>query len=171
MKWYTVDEDFLTYLRKIEQHIPFADYGEKKFKPFFGELFDVDSLVYITQISHPKKRHDKMKNNMDFYKLYSADKFIGVVNLNYMFPVLKEKLVQVEYKTIEQFRTFDNEQKKSAYISLLKKEFKAIEALNIDQKAKKLYDYIYNFPESDIAKRCIDFKNLETKCIDFKNLK
>ena len=63
MKWYTVEEDFLTYLRNYESRIPNIDYGDDKFKPFFGKLFEIGDLVYITQVSHPKSRHYTIKEN------------------------------------------------------------------------------------------------------------
>lgn len=72
--WVIVDEEYLNYLRKIESRIPLSDYGVEKFKPFFGILFTVDDLVYVTPISHAQPRHYKMKNSLDFYKIYIEDK-------------------------------------------------------------------------------------------------
>ncbi len=39
--WVVVDEKYLNYLRDIEPKIPYSDYGENKFKPFLGELFEI----------------------------------------------------------------------------------------------------------------------------------
>lgn len=55
--WVIVDEKYLDYLRGFEPRIPHSNYGEAKLKPFFGALFEVDELVYITQVSHPQTRH------------------------------------------------------------------------------------------------------------------
>lgn len=65
MNWYTVESLFLNNLRIYENRIPHLDYGENKLKPFFGKLFEVENLVYITQVSHPKIRHNKLKENLD----------------------------------------------------------------------------------------------------------
>ena len=52
MDWKVVDEAYLNYLRCYESRIPFSNYGEDKYKPFFGALFDLDDEIsYITQIS------------------------------------------------------------------------------------------------------------------------
>ena len=68
--WVVVEEAYLDYLRAAEPRIPFSDYGTDKLKPFFGTLFEVGDLVYVTQVSHPKPRHAKMKNSLDFHKIY-----------------------------------------------------------------------------------------------------
>ena len=48
MKWINVDEKYLDYLRSIEHRIPMTDYGSDKYKPFFGVLFEIDNLYYVT---------------------------------------------------------------------------------------------------------------------------
>jgi protein AbiQ len=167
MKWYTVEEYFLNYLRNNEKRIPKTDYS-KRFKPFFGSLFEIGNLVYLTQVSHPKTRHISMKQSPDFIKLYDENTLIAVVNLNYMFPVCKKTLIHVEYKKIENFREFYNDIQKNNYIYLLKKEMKQIKKINIKNKAIKLYKRKYDFPENKISKRCFDFKYLEQKCAEYK---
>lgn len=32
MEWLVIDENYLNYLRKIEPHIPYSDYGSNGFK-------------------------------------------------------------------------------------------------------------------------------------------
>ena len=70
MEWINVNEEYLDYLRKIEKRVPRTDYGENKYKPFFGNLFEKDDLCYITQISHAQERHRKLRQQKDFYKIY-----------------------------------------------------------------------------------------------------
>ena len=173
--WITVEENYLNYLRKFENRIPYSDYGEDKFKPFFGELFAVGDLVYVTQISHAQPRHLKMKNSMDFYKVYipdstspKGDRFVAVVNLNYMFPVNKKYISNLEYRDIGNHRTFKNAIEKSLYIDLLKKEMNAINNMNLEKKAERLYDLKNNHPENFIAKRCINFCELEKYAVAYK---
>ncbi|SHJ88036.1 protein AbiQ [Hathewaya proteolytica DSM 3090] len=167
MKWYTVEENFLNWLRSYECRIPNTDYGQDKLKPFFGALFETDTLVYISQVSHAKQRHNNIKENMDFIKLYDDKKLLAVVNLNYMFPVLKSKLVEIKYNNIKNLRTFKNEKECSNYIVLLKKEMKELNKKDIGEKAKKLYDLKNNYPDNDISKRCFDFKGMERKCQNY----
>lgn len=164
MKWINVDERYLDYLRSKEKRIPRTDYGADKYKPFFGVLFEIDDLYYITQVSHPQQRHQKMTQQKDFYKIYDPDapmRLIAVVNLNYMFPIPKEYACDFEKKNIDTYRSFESEESKSKYIDLLDKELKVINALKLDEKAKWLYDLKIQSPDNKISKRCIDFKDME----------
>lgn len=175
MNWTIVDEKYLDYLRKnVESRIPRSDYGNDKYKPFFGTLFEVGDLVYVTQISHAQPRHLKMKNSLDFYKIYGSDnnsslpnRLIAVVNLNYMFPIHKSLIGVLEYKNIDQCRKFQSLVEKSKYIDLLKNELNAINVLNLDVYAKKLYELKYMYPENRVSTRCFDFKELEKHALDF----
>ena len=164
MKWINLDEKYLDYLRSIEHRIPRTDYGSDKYKPFFGVLFEVDNLYYVTQVSHPQVRHKKMTQQKDFYKLYdpnSPTHLIAVVNLNYMFPIPKEYTHDFVKKKIDTYRTFKSEKAKSKYIDLLDTELKVINTLNLDKKAIRVYNLKYDKPDDVVSKRCIDFKYME----------
>lgn len=106
MKWITISEQYLNYLREKEKRIPHSNYGKNHFKPFFGVLFEIGDFVYVTQVSSAKERHKKMKQNLDFYKLYQGkdDKLLAVVNLNYMFPVPKELIENLDYGKMDEYR-------------------------------------------------------------------
>ena len=176
--WIVVDEEYLSYLREYDPRVPFSNYGADKMKPFFGELFSIGDLVYITPISHPQARHNKMKNAPDFQKVYAPDKnsavgdrLIAVVNLKYMIPIPKDMITPLVYADIEQHRTFKTEQDKSKYIDLLKTELEIIKKSNIVNKASRLYNLKINYPDNVIAQRCIDFKLLETKAMLYSDSK
>lgn len=166
--WVVIDENYLKYLRKTENRIPFSDYGTDKYKPFFGVLFEIGDLAYVTQISHAQPRHRTMGNAPDFIKIFipdrnpmNPDRLAAVVNLNYMFPIHKSLIQNLEYKDIEQHRTFQSQQEKSQYIDLLTKELSQINQLGVDAKAKKLYERKKKFPEDAVSQRCVDFCALE----------
>ena len=166
--WVVIDEKYLDFLRKTEKRIPFSDYGTDKHKPFFGVLFEIGDLAYVTQISHAQPRHIKLRNAPDFIKIFipdrnpvNPDRLVAVVNLNYMFPIHKSLVEKLEYKDIEKHRTFKSPQEKSQYIDLLTKELEQINKLNIDTKARKLYEKKKRFPSDAAAQRCIDFCALE----------
>lgn len=169
MDWLVIDEKYLDYLRHTERRIPLSDYGKDKYKPFFGVLFETDDFYYITQVSHPQKRHYKMKSNEDFKKVYLQDsnRLVAVININYMFPIPKSMYKKLEYKDIDKHRTFADNKEKSKYIDLMKKELKAINAMNLSKSAVKIYENKYNKPESDLAKRCFDFKCLERLALKY----
>ena len=164
MKWIIVDEKYLDYLRGYESRIPRTNYGSDKYKPFFGVLFEIEDLYYVTQVSHPQRRHEHMTQQKDFYKLFdpnNSNKLLAVVNLNYMFPIPKQYTQVFQNKNINQYRTFSSEDEKSKYISLLALELKAINKLNLGDKASYIYKLKYDSPDNKISKRCIDFKEME----------
>ncbi len=170
MKWINVDEKYLDYLRATEGRIPRTDYGTDRYKPFFGILFEVGGLYYVTQVSHAQPRHQKMKQQKDFYKIFdpkSPQRLIAVVNLNYMFPIPKEQTTHFEKKNIHTYRTFKSESEKSKYIDLLDTELSVINSMDIGTKAESLYKLKYDSPEHAVSKRCIDFKDMERLALQY----
>ena len=174
-KWLVVDEKYLDYLREnADSRIPLSDYGADKYKPFFGVLFEQDDLLYVTQISHAQPRHAKLKNSLDFKKIFipnkdakKPDRFVAVVNLNYMFPIHKSLVHNLEFKDIEKYRTFSSLDEKSKYIDLLSEELKAINSLGLEKAAQQLYSLKKTIPEHNVAKRCLDFLELEKHAIKY----
>ena len=171
MKWCTIDSDYINYLKKVDERIPNIEYGEYKFKPFFSPLFTKGNLTYVTQISSKKERHLKMKEQVDFIKIYDDKNknLLGVINLNYMFPVPNDKILDVSYKEIDKYRKFKTEQEKKSYIYLLKMEMKKIKEREVNLLAEKLYEIVKK--NSFISKRCLNFPLLEEKAIEFMSLK
>ena len=162
LKWVSIPEEYLNYLRDNgDSRIPHSDYGADKYKPFFGVLFTIGNYAYVTQVSHPQSRHRRMTEQQDFKKIYDGKRLLCVVNLNYMFPVPVSELEYIEYANIEQYRSFKDEAEKSRYIQLLRKELQIINSRNMGVDAKNVYDHKYLYPESNLAKRCIDFRMLE----------
>ena len=164
-KWITITEGYLDYLRKNGDHrIPYSNYGNDKFKPFFGVLFTKGDYAYVTQVSHPQPRHFKMTESVDFKKIYmptKPDKLLCVVNLNYMFPVPIKEMIDVHYFEIEKYRSFSSKSEKSRYVFLLRKEMQSIESTNIIEEAKKIYTNKYAFPDNPLSQRSLDYKELE----------
>lgn len=169
--WKIINEDYLTYLRKSESRIPNTDYGKDKFKPFFGVLFEIGDLCYVTQVSSPKPRHYKLKASLDFEKIYYKNSLLAVVNLNYMFPVPEEELISLKYKNLPQYRTFKDVNEMNKYISLLKLELSVIQGLGIESKATAIYSLKTNNPDHIVSKRCFDFKQLEALALNWSNEK
>lgn len=174
--WIVVPEEYLNYLRSSESRIPNSNYGEDKYKPFFGELFSVGNLVYATQISHAQPRHSAIKNSKDFLKIYlpssipgQADRLVAVVNLNYMFPIPKNIVEQLEYRDIDKHRTFISDTSKTQYIDLLQKEMAVINTLGVETKAKSLYDLKLKYPDNFVSQRCLDFLELEKLANRYQN--
>lgn len=179
LEWIKVDKNYLDFLRVKEPKIPNSEYydarGRKLLKPFFSPLFEMNDLVYVTQVSHPQQRHLRLHNSADFIKVFKPDNektggtgdFYAVVNLNYMFPVPKELIEKIDNAKMDTYRDFDSEIEKSRYIDLLNKQIEKIRELRIEDMAMKLYNRKYQFPEDRVSTRCLDFKNLEMIAKDY----
>lgn len=166
--WIIVDEMYLDYLRNnVDHRIPYVDYGDDKCKPFFGVLFETDKYAYVTQVSHPRQRHYKLRSRLDFVKVYEGEKLLCVVNLNYMFPIPKKKIRYFSYNYIQSYRSFSSDKEKDDYIALLKKELYIMRTMHMEQRARKLYNLYHTHNDSSIAKRCLDFQSLEKACVAY----
>ena len=174
MKWININEQYLDYLRAKESRIPRTNYGANKYKPFFGILFETNELYYVTQVSHPQPRHNGLKQQKDFYKIFdpkNSTRLIAVINLNYMFPIPKSEALPFEKSKIHTYRIFASEKEKSKYIDLLDTELSVINTMDIGTKARSLYDLKCNNPKHVVSKRCIDFKDMECLALRYKGNK
>ena len=171
MIWCTINKDYISFLKNYDSRIPNIDYGNNGYKPFFSPLFEKDGLVYVTQISSKKPRHLKMKESIDFVKIFDKTnkKLISVINLNYMFPVPKSEIIEVKYKNIDNFRTFSSLDEKNKYINLLKYEMKVINNKNIQAQAIKVYNSVNT--DSFLKNRFLPFLLLEEKATEYSKEK
>ncbi|MGX6962012.1 type III toxin-antitoxin system ToxN/AbiQ family toxin [Vagococcus xieshaowenii] len=179
LEWIKVDKNYLDFLRVKEPRIPNSEYydarGRKLLKPFFSPLFEMNDLVYVTQVSHPQQRHLRLRNSADFIKVFKPNNektggigdLYAVVNLNYMFPVPKELIQKIDNSKMDTYRDFDSEIGKSKYIDLLNKQIEKIRELGIEEMAIKLYERKYQFPEDRVSTRCLDYKDLEMIAKDY----
>ena len=170
MKWLIVNESYLEYLRTNgDDRIPKSNYGETKYKPFFGSLFEENDCYYVTQISHPQKKHYSMKDSTDFKKIYLPDTnhLLAVVNLNYMFPIPKELYSELKYQNITQYKEFKTDVDKGKYIDLLRRELEVINGMDLSHLAREVYFNKYDNPGSSLAKRSLDYKELEKLALQY----
>ena len=171
MIWCTINKEYISFLKNYDSRIPNIDYGNNGYKPFFSPLFEKDGLVYVTQVSSKKSRHLKMKESIDFVKIFDKTnkKLISVINLNYMFPVPKSEIIEVKYKNIDNFRTFNSLDEKNKYIDLLRHEMKVINNKNIQTQALKVYNSVNT--NSFLKNRSLPFLLLEEKATEYSKEK
>ena len=168
LQWYIVNKEYINYLKTFDNKIENIDYQDN-LKPYIGIIININTFNYYVPISSPKKKHYKMKEGIDFIKIKYKDSVLGVLNLNNMIPILDKYVKRLEYKKIEQYRSFKTEDEKRSYIALLNTELKIINSKceKIKKNATKLYQEKINNPNSKVSKRCCDFKFLETKLNQF----
>ena len=132
----------------------------KNKRPFIGIILKINEINYFAPLSSPKRKHENMKNTVDFIKINGGRD--GVINLNNMIPILKE-----EYNEIDIKEEIQNNKK---YGLILKYQIKWCNEnrMQIINNAKKLYSLIINEKASlSLRNRCCDFKFLEIKLNQF----
>ena len=163
LKFYTVTEEYMIYLKKYDEKV-MDNRGIKNKRPYIGVLFEIDRKKYLAPLSSPKPKHLTMKNSLDFVKI-NQGKF-GVINLNNMFPVIEEVIIEKNINLEE-----DNKYKE-LLVNQLDWCNKMENRDNIYRKAEKLYKEILNKKEqSRFWNRCCNFSLLEEKAIEFILLK
>ena len=133
----------------------------KEKRPFVGVVVILESKKYCIPLTSPKPKHKKMKNDLDFSKMYDAnDKFIGALNFNNMIPVSKEFIISININP----NRYDSPKDK-IYKELLNNQLDWCNnnRETIERKANKLYRFITQTPEKshNLTRRCCDFKKLE----------
>ena len=162
LKFYIVTEEYMIYLKKYDEKV-MDNRGVKNKRPYIGVLFEIDRKKYLAPLSSPKPKHLTMKNSLDFVKI-NQGKF-GVINLNNMFPVIEEVIIEKNINLEE-----DNKYKE-LLVNQLDWCNKMENRDNIYRKAEKLYKEILNKKEqSRFWNRCCDFSLLEEKAIEFISL-
>lgn len=170
-----VDKEYCNYLRKFDKLVPY-NFANKINRPYIGVLFEVNKCKYFAPLSSPKKKHEKMKNTLDFYKLenkfydqnqkVSKKQVIGAINFNNMIPLAKGT-----YNKINLNKICENVEERK-YLDLLKLDFRCINnnIKIISKKAETLYHlYHENKLHNKIKSRCCNFLLLEEKCREYKD--
>ncbi len=170
LKWYVVDKEYVSYLKKFDDKVENINYTER-LKPYIGILITINEINYYVPISSVKEKHYQMNEDMDFIKIMENDRILGVLNLNNMIPIDNENVRVLKYKEIDEYRKFKDDKEKHLYISFLSFELGLINDKidKIKSNAVELYNEKINRPNSKISKRCCDFKLLEEKCREYKN--
>lgn len=180
MKWCSINEAYLTYLRSYEPKIPYSEYFKKNpdgtqkklLKPFFFKLYENDNFIYVGQVNHFNyMKHNNMTEMLDFKKISLNGQPLCVVNLNYMFPVPKNEIKKLNYNNLSDLRDFDDDKDLSSYISLLSKEIKEINKRNLNLDAELVYKNKMNHPRNNLSLRSFNFCNLQRKCAEWTNNK
>ena len=158
----------MDFLRKGQSWLPYTDYGNR-YKPFIGILFQKDDCCFVAPLSSYKEHYSKMEEFPSFIKIHDNeyDKDISCVNLSRMFPVPKNEMIEVRFKNIDLFRSFEDDKEKSHFLHFLKKQMKEIEKLDIPAKAEDIYlQKLYGEPTLE-SKRCFDYRRLECRCTEW----
>ena len=65
MEWYTIEKDYVNYLKKYDNFVSNIEY-KNKMKCFLGIVLKIDGLDYFAPLTSYKPKFTKMKNDIDF---------------------------------------------------------------------------------------------------------
>ena len=159
---YLVDMKYIRDLANVDDRVrSVSPQINKQTRPFVGIVIINDNKQYCIPFSSPKPKHSKMKNNVDFTKMYDENgKMVGVLNFNSMIPVDKKVIAPLSLK----IQKYDNAET-IHYKEMVKNQLTWCQKHqdSIVAKANKLYKMITETPEKNInlTRRCCDFKKLE----------
>ena len=159
---YRIDMKYIRNLHNIDDRIfSVSPQIGKNERPFLGIIIVCNKHQYCVPLSRPKKKHEKMRDKIDFKKIVHNGVLIGVLNFNLMIPVEAAQIQRIDTK-IRKHDNMDTRKKKE----LLNKELEWCNrhVSDLANTANVLYQK-YNSDENFTArKQCLDFKRMEQEC-------
>jgi protein AbiQ len=133
----------------------------KENRPFVGIVVICDSKPYCIPLTSPKLKHQQMKNDKDFSKMFDKNgKLIGAINFNNMIPVDNRSIKPIDINVHPK-----DSPKDKAYKELLNDQLNWCNQNkeSIIKKANRLYIIVTETPDKfrNLTRRCCDFKKLE----------
>ena len=158
---YQIDMKYVRDLAKADDKVMSVSPQEnKESRPFVGIVVIMNDKKYCIPLSSPKSKHNQMKNDVDFTKIYDKDKLLGVLNFNNMIPVDESVLkpLDLRIKSNDSPQTAHYKKMTAKQLNWCQQNQDAIVV-----KANKLYGIITQTPEKsrNLTRRCCDFKKLE----------
>lgn len=160
IRFYEIEEKYVDYLLPYEPRLFHnSKPGQLNRRKYIGIVLQVNNMSYFVPLSSFKPKHRTMRETLDFIKV----KDYAVLNLNNMFPTPPGQYSYVDIKTVPDPK----------YRSLLMAEYRYIKTIErkIIRNAATLYQHKLEKGDSTpLARRCNDFRKLETACAKYGQL-
>ena len=116
---YRIDMKYIRNLHNIDDRVlSVSPQIGKDERPFLGVIVICNEHKYCVPLSKSKKKHEKMRDKIDFKKIVHHGKLIGVLNFNLMIPV-EDTLIQKIDTKIRKHDNADTKKKKELLIKEL----------------------------------------------------
>lgn len=170
MKIYDIDEEYLNFLRKIEEKIMNSKSNYKSNKKFaVGVVLKIGEINYYAPLSSVKP-YQLTSDGLSLNKQYKQrcfpvivrknkkDTIVSTLRLDFMFPVPKKILKELIFDEIEdeKYRIFI----RLEYQYIIGKEEEIL------KKARELYEKAI-IPTHFLYKKCCNFKLLEERAKEY----
>ena len=112
---YRIDMKYIRNLHNIDDRVlSVSPQIGKDERPFLGIIVMCNKHKYCVPLSKPKKKHEKMRDKIDFKKILYQGELIGVLNFNLMIPV-EDALIQKIDTKIRRRDNADTRKKKQYF--------------------------------------------------------
>lgn len=164
LNFYTINEDYITYLSNFDTHIA---YNKNETRPYIGIVLMIGCNYYFAPLFSPKDKHKLYKENLTCFKMHNnkTNSELVIIRFTDMIPVPPHcvSLLNVENKSYG-YRRLLSEQ--YSCINLPKNKIKIMEKASILYKIvsdKNLKTKMAQF----YKELSCDFNLLEKKCFDY----
>lgn len=162
LRVYRIDMKYIRNLHKIDDRIfSVSPQIGKNERPFLGIIIVCNEHKYCVPLSKPKKKHEKMRNKIDFKKITYNGSLIRVLNFNLMIPVEDAQIQMIDTK-IRRHDNMDTRRKKELLLKEL--EWCNEHKRDLVNTANVLYRKRLSGESFSSRKQCLDFKRMEQEC-------
>lgn len=153
MRFYTVSDNYINCLKKLDPRVP-DNYKGKR--PYIGFILEINGHKYLAPLTSYKPKQDQYPtSNPTIYKLHEKNNPVnklGLIHLNNMIPVVNSEIFGVDFSTQPQH-----------YKNLLTLQLAFIKANQdaIKAKALHLYNLVTQAGKFPLRSICCDFLALE----------
>lgn len=166
---YWIDMKYIRNLHNIDDRIfSVSPQIGKDERPFLGIILVCNNHKYCVPMSKPKKKHENMRDKIDFKKIIHDGKLIGVLNFNLMIPVEEAQLHKIDTK-IRKHDNADTRRKKELLINEL--TWCIEHERDLVNTARVLYQKYISGENFSAKEQCIDFKKMEEACKKYNSKK
>ena len=159
---YRIDMKYIRNLHNIDDRVlSVSPQIGKDERPFLGIIIVCNEHKYCVPLSKPKKKHEKMRDKIDFKKIVYKGNLMGVLNFNLMIPVEIAQLQRIDTK-IHKHDNADTRKKKELLIKEL--EWCNEHSRDLMNTANVLYQKYISGEDFAARKQCLDFKRMELEC-------
>lgn len=156
MKFFTISDTYLDYLRTVDSKVP-NSYGREYTvkKPYVGVVFEIKGHEFLAPLSSPKPQHDKIQSSdVTVFKIYDrqnkANK-LGIIALKFMIPCVPGVASYLDFSL-----------QSPDYRNLLQLQYEYIKTKSgkIQSRAEKLYESVVTNPKPYLKGVTCDFAKL-----------
>ena len=159
---YRIDMKYIRNLHNVDDRVfSVSPQIGKDERPFLGIIIVCNKHKYCVPLSNPKKKHEKMRDKIDFKKIVHNGSLIGVLNFNLMIPVENAQIQRIDTR-IRKHDNMDTRRKKELLIKEL--EWCNEHISDLSNTANVLYQKYITGEKFAARKQCLDFKRMELEC-------